>query len=178
MNSGGQVQGINDTAAVWDLYREIHETVREALFGVTTLAGKADAVGAEAVRRLLAAWRRGAFALDTHQPQRDRPNEPTLQSRTTAPPTPLEAARRRTDAAIAQLHRFAEALAQPARRKPARSCARSAPAWASSRRATAIRCAWANKTSKSRARRIASGLFPVTQRRLAGRVHSHRARQR
>jgi hypothetical protein len=66
----------DETETVWDLYREIHEAVRDALFGVTTLAGQADAAGPDAVRRLLDAWRRVTLALDGHhsgQPPHEQP---------------------------------------------------------------------------------------------------------
>jgi hypothetical protein len=101
MNDDPKLQGMNDTATRWDLYREIHEAVRDALFGVTTFA------------------------------------------RQTAPTPRLDAALRRTDVAIARLHRLGKRPTKPARIAPARSCVGSSPTWAASLRA--VRCACATK---------------------------------
>lgn len=89
--------GISDAARQWDLYREIHEAVRDTLFGVTTIAGQ------------------------------------------TAPTPGLDAALRRTDVAIARLHRLGTRPTKPMRAQ--RSCARSTPAAATSLRAPRCACA-------------------------------------
>ncbi len=98
-------------ALPWDLYREIHKAMRYALFGVTTLAGQTDANDAHALRRLLDEWRQVAFVLDGHHQHEDRFCDPLIRRHAPALLPEIEAAHRRSDAAIAHLHRLAERLA-------------------------------------------------------------------
>jgi hypothetical protein len=107
VNSARPPQDTVDTAAAWNLYREIHEAARDALFGVATRAEDTDAARADAARRLFDALCRVALALDG---RRCKP----------AAPTQLEVARRHTDTVIAQLHRFAKDQPQPPRTRPTR----------------------------------------------------------
>ena len=101
-----------DLTVPWDLYREIHKAMRYALFGVTTLAGQTDADDADALRALLDEWRQVAFVLDGHHQHEDRFCEPLIRRHAPALQAEIETAHRRSDAAIAHLHRLAERLAQ------------------------------------------------------------------
>jgi hypothetical protein len=102
----------NTTTTLWDLYREIHKAMRYALFGVTTLAGQTDAADADAVRRLRGEWRQVAFVLDGHHRHEDLFCERLIRRHAPGLLPEIEAAHRRCDAAIAQLHRLAGRLAR------------------------------------------------------------------
>ena len=120
-------QGRHDTAenaTLWGLYREIHEAVRDVLFGVSTLEGQGEATRIDAGRRLLEAWRRVAAAPDVRRPDVEGAHELPAR-RAIEQPTPHEVARPRTDAALARLQRLAKDWVQPVRSAQAcRLCGR------------------------------------------------------
>ncbi len=95
----------------WDLYREIHKATRYARFGVTTLAGQTDAADASAIRHLRDEWQRAAFVLAGHHKHEDRFCDPLVARYAPWLRDEIEAAHRRSEAAIAHLHRSAERLA-------------------------------------------------------------------
>lgn len=101
---------MDQPAVPWDLYREIHKAMRYALFGVTTLAGQADASDTAALRRLRDEWRQVAFVLRGHHEHEQRWCDPLIRRHAPALRDALEAAHRHADAAIEHLQRSAERL--------------------------------------------------------------------
>jgi hypothetical protein len=102
--------GTTETAARWDVYREIHKAMRFGLFGVTTMAGNTDASDDAALRRLLDEWRAVTFILAGHHAHEDDFCDALVQKHAPDLREELEIAHRKSDAAIEALQQLASRL--------------------------------------------------------------------
>jgi hypothetical protein len=98
------------SAAAWDVYREIHKAMRFALFGVTEQAGNTDWTDDAAVAALVAEWRDVLLVLNGHHHHEDDFCDVLIQQHAPALREQLEAAHVQADAGLAQLDSQAAAL--------------------------------------------------------------------
>ena len=98
------------SAAAWDVYREIHKAMRFALFGVTEQAGNTDWTDDAAVAALVAEWRDVLLVLNGHHHHEDDFCDVLIQQHAPALREQLEAAHVQADAGLAHLDELASAL--------------------------------------------------------------------
>ena len=98
------------TAAAWDVYREIHKAMRFALFGVTTRAGNTDWTDDAAVAALVAEWKDVLLVLSGHHHHEDDFCDALIAQHAPAVRQTLEAAHVVADAGLAHLDATADAL--------------------------------------------------------------------
>jgi hypothetical protein len=99
-----------DDEAPWDLYREIHKAMRLALFGVTTMAGAADAADATSVQRVCDEWRDVRLVLIGHHHHEDAYCDPLITRHAPSLRDTLEAEHDVADASIDRIDALVHAL--------------------------------------------------------------------
>jgi hypothetical protein len=98
------------SAAAWDVYREIHKAMRFALFGVTAQAGNTDWADDAAVAGLVAEWKDVLMVLNGHHHHEDDFCDSLVQQHAPALRETLEQAHDVADTGLAHLDALADAL--------------------------------------------------------------------
>lgn len=99
------------SAAAWDVYREIHKAMRFALFGITTQAGAVDSGDDAAVAALLAEWKDVLMVLSGHHQHEDDFCDGLIAVHAPGLRETLEAAHRDSDESLANLNDLATSIA-------------------------------------------------------------------